>query len=74
LNLSAKQTVGDAEVDIKDDIDFIDYGLVFGAGFEAGRLIGSVRYTHGIRDIEKTSTDKLRTRTITAMIGIAFNK
>ena len=69
LNLTATQSVGGTDVDIKDNIDFIDYGLMVGAGFEAGRVIGSVRYTHGIRDIEKTSTDKLTTRTITAMIG-----
>ena len=74
LNLTATQSVGGTDVDIKDNIDFIDYGLMVGAGFEAGRVIGSVRYTHGIRDIEKTSTDKLTTRTITAMIGITFDR
>jgi Outer membrane protein beta-barrel domain len=72
INLTATQTASGVDSDVKDSIDMLDYGLIVGAGFQAGRLIGNVRYTHGVRDISEDTTNKLRTRTVTAMVGISF--
>jgi hypothetical protein len=73
LRLQAKQIVSGTETDIKEEIDELDFGITVGVGFEAGRVMGSVRYTHGLRDIDTGGTDKLFNRALTAMVGVSLN-
>jgi hypothetical protein len=78
FNLSAKavskssgRTTTD---DIGDDIESFDYGVVFGAGWEAGRFTIDGRYTWGLSEIGKDEGDPEKTthRVIGILAGIRF--
>jgi hypothetical protein len=78
FNLSAKavskssgRTTTD---DIGDDIESFDYGVVFGAGWEAGRFTIDGRYTWGLSEIGKDEDDPEKTthRVIGILAGIRF--
>lgn len=60
--------------DISDDIESFDYGVVFGAGWEAGRLTIDGRYTWGLSGLGKDEDDpeKVTHRVIAIMAGIRF--
>jgi hypothetical protein len=62
------------EIDIKDDVETLDLGAVFGGGMEFGSLVVDARYTHGIRDIDKDTTDtvKIKTRAASITVGNRF--
>jgi hypothetical protein len=62
------------EIDIKDDIETLDLGAVVGGGMEFGSLVIDARYTHGIRDIDKDTTDSVtvKTRAASITVGIRF--
>ena len=60
--------------DIGDEIESFDYGLVFGAGWEAGRLTIDGRYTWGLSRINVDEADPQKTmhRVIAVLAGIRF--
>jgi hypothetical protein len=60
--------------DIGETIAASDYGIVFGAGWEAGRLTIDGRYTWGLSDInaEEDAEEKTRHRVIAVLAGIRF--
>jgi hypothetical protein len=62
-------------VDIGDEIKSFDYGVVFGAGWEAGRLTMDGRYTWGLSrigvDLDEDS-DKTTHRVIAVLAGVRF--
>ena len=43
--------------DIADDIAKYDHGILAGGGVEYGRLVGSVRYTWGTRDVSDRTVE-----------------
>jgi hypothetical protein len=60
--------------DISDEIKDVDYGIVFGAGWEAGRLTIDGRYTWGLSGIgaDETLEEKTTQRVIAVMAGVRF--
>jgi hypothetical protein len=60
--------------DISDEIEDVDYGVVFGAGWEAGRLTIDGRYTWGLSNIgsDETVEEKTTQRVIAVMVGVRF--
>jgi Outer membrane protein beta-barrel domain len=60
--------------DIGDELESFDYGVVFGAGWEAGRLTIDGRYTWGLSALGKDQNDpeKITHRVIAVMAGIRF--
>jgi len=77
FKLSAKSVseFGDftSEDDISDEIESVDYGVVFGAGWEAGRLTIDGRYTWGLSNISTREDDpKTQHRVISVLAGVRF--
>ena len=62
------------EIDIKDDLETLDVGAVFGGGLELGSLVVDARYTHGFRDIDKDTSDSVtvKNRAASITVGIRF--
>jgi hypothetical protein len=60
--------------DVSDEIESVDYGVVFGGGWEAGRFTVDGRYTWGLSDIGKddSAQEKTRHRVIAVMVGMRF--
>jgi len=58
------------EIDVMDQVKRFDFGVAMGGGVEFGKLVVDGRYTLGLTDIDKdtsdTSTTKNRTISITA--------
>ena len=78
FKLRAKATVGfrrreDVTDDIGDDIESFDYGVVFGAGWEAGRFSIDGRYTWGLSaSASMKTTSKTTHRVIAVLAGVRF--
>ena len=62
------------DVDISDEVQSFDFGLAMGGGVELGRLIIDGRYTLGLRDTDKDTTDTstMKNRTISITAGFRF--
>jgi len=62
------------ELDLKDDLESFDLGLVGAAGIELGRWVFDGRYTHGLSDIDADTSDdvKIRNRGFSVSAGIRF--
>jgi len=60
--------------DIGDEIESFDYGVVFGAGWEAGRLTIDGRYTWGLSRIgvDEGNPEKTTNRVIAVLAGVRF--
>jgi hypothetical protein len=59
--------------DISEDIESFDYGVVFGAGWEAGRLSIDGRYTWGLSNISVREDDpNTQHRVIAVLAGVRF--
>ena len=73
-NSTAKSGGQTTTEDIGDVIESFDYGVVFGAGWEAGRLILDGRYTWGLSGLGKDEDDpeKVTHRVIAVLVGIRF--
>jgi hypothetical protein len=73
-NSSAKSGGRTTNEDIGDVVENFDYGVVFGAGWEAGRLTIDGRYTWGLSALGKDQDDpeKITHRVIAVMAGIRF--
>jgi hypothetical protein len=70
---------GESEsVDISEEIEGFDFGLVFGAGVEFGRFTLDGRYTWGLSNInerlddDEFDTAKVTNRVISIMAGVRF--
>jgi hypothetical protein len=78
FKLSAKSTAesGDQEftLDISDEIESFDFGVVFGGGWESGRLTIDGRYTWGLSSIGNVDDipEKERHRVIAVLAGVRF--
>lgn len=62
------------DIDISDDVQSFDFGLAMGGGVEVGRVIVDGRYTLGLRDADKDTTDTstMKNRTISFTAGFRF--
>ena len=77
LSAEASATFGDQEVDdddIGDEIEDFDFGVVFGAGMDFGRLTVDGRYTLGFTNLSIDTEDaaKVKNRAISILAGIRF--
>jgi hypothetical protein len=60
-------------IDISDDIETFDFGVVFGGGVEFGRFVVDGRYTWGLSNLSKADDDlKVTNRVISIMGGVRF--
>ena len=62
------------EVDIADDVQSLDVGVVAAAGFHMGRWVFDGRYTHGLSDTDADTSDnvKIRNRVFSVSAGFRF--
>ncbi|HVH54780.1 MAG TPA: porin family protein [Vicinamibacterales bacterium] len=62
------------EVDIADDVESLDVGIVGAAGFQMGRWAFDGRYTHGLSDTDADTSDnvKIRNRVFSVSAGFRF--
>lgn len=63
-------------IDVTDDTEDTDYGVVFGGGVELGRgdvrgLI-DVRYLVGLRDVDSTTANEIKAGMLQVMGGVVF--
>lgn len=78
LKLRARQFIefGDdeEEVDLDDEVESSDFGLVAGASYEIGRVSVEGRYTWGLRNINAVDRDEveIQTRVYAVLAGFRF--
>jgi hypothetical protein len=62
------------EVNIADDVESLDIGVVGAAGLEMGRWVFDGRYTHGFSDTDADTSDnvKIRNRVFSVSAGLRF--
>jgi hypothetical protein len=60
------------EVDADEDIESTDVGLIFGGGVAAGPATFEARYDLGLRDLDKSAGQKVKSRTLSFLIGFRF--
>lgn len=62
------------ELDVKDDVETLDLGIVIAGGVEFGSIVVDGRYTHGFSDIDKDTSDdvKITNRAVSLTVGIKF--
>ena len=62
------------EVDIADDVESLDVGIVGAAGFHMRRWVFDGRYTHGLSDTDADTSDdvKIRNRVFSVSAGFRF--
>lgn len=71
LNLIAKSKSGDTTTDIKDNIEPLDYGLIFGGGAEIGKILVDGRYSLGLAKIDEGGGD-VKNGVLSLMVGYRF--
>ena len=59
------------EIDLTEDVERFDIGVAAGGGVELGSIVIDARYTHGLSDIDKDTSDdvKVRNRAVSLTIG-----
>jgi Outer membrane protein beta-barrel domain len=74
LRAKTRTTFGEVteELDVKDQVESMDYGVAAGGGVEIGKLVIDARYTYGFRDIDKDATSETRNRAIALTAGFRF--
>ena len=62
------------EIDIKDELENVDFGLVVAGGIEFGAIVVDGRYTHGLTNIDQASrgVDEIKNRAVSVTVGIKF--
>jgi hypothetical protein len=60
------------EIDIKDDVETLDLGVVVAGGVEFGSIVVDGRYTYGFSDIDKDEDVKSTNRAVSLTVGIKF--
>ena len=62
------------DMDISEDVERTDLGIVIGGGFDRGRLVLDARYTYGLRDVDARPDDavEVRNRAFTMTVGWTF--
>ena len=62
------------ESDSSDKVERIDFGVSLGGGAEFGRLVFDGRYVHGLKDVDKDRTDRIKitNRAVSITAGYRF--
>jgi hypothetical protein len=62
-------------LNIIDEFEGTDIGLMFGGGIDVARLIVEARYSYGLRQINKSFSDvaKLKSHSFALLFGVRFN-
>ncbi len=60
------------EIDLNEDVESFDLGVVGAAGIDLGRWVFDGRYTHGLSDIDARDDAKMRNRVLSVSAGIRF--
>ena len=62
------------EVDLDNEVETFDLGIVGGLGIDVGRWLVDARYTHGVSDTDKDTSDdvKIRNRVFSLSAGVRF--
>jgi hypothetical protein len=62
------------DVDVSDQFERLDYGIVAGGGLEMSRLVIDGRYTYGLADVDKDKTDATTTKNsaFSVSVGVRF--
>jgi hypothetical protein len=62
------------EIDISEDVERYDLGVVAAGGLEMGSILVDGRYTLGLSDIDKDTSDsvKITTRAVSLTVGFRF--
>jgi hypothetical protein len=71
-SISQSADCKDLDVDIK--IGSTDFGMVFGAGIDAGQWSINAQYDLGLKDIDTTATDHVKNRTLSFGLGYRLTK
>jgi hypothetical protein len=72
INLKAKQ----GNLDVKDNYESLDFGVLFGGGIEITRLLIEGRYNKGLRNLLKGgggNISEIKTQSFALLFGIRFN-
>lgn len=76
LRAKTRADFGDAieEIDVSDDVERFDLGVAVGGGLEFRRVVVDARYTHGLTDIDKDTSDgvKVANRAVSVTAGFKF--
>jgi hypothetical protein len=78
FTVSAKAAVdiGDQSIsdDFKEEVESVDYGVVFGVGWESARFLLDGRYSWGLSVLsnDPNDADQARHRVISVLAGIRF--
>jgi hypothetical protein len=71
FNTAAKFVeAGQPDEDFKDQVKSTDFGWTVGAGIEAGRFTADARYTLGLSNIAKNSSDSVKNGVFAVMVGV----
>jgi len=60
------------EEDIKDDVESVEFSLVFGGGVRFGNATVEARYDLGLNDLDKQELVEGKTRTFSILFGFSF--
>lgn len=60
------------EIDITDQVEALDYGVAAGGGTERGRLVIDARFTLGLKDVDKDTSDSARTRNRALSLTVGY--
>jgi hypothetical protein len=61
------------EEDIKDDIESVEFSLVFGGGVRFGNAMIEARYDFGLNDLDKDEFAEGKTRTFSVLFGFGWS-
>jgi hypothetical protein len=64
----------DFEDDNSDDIEPVEFSLVFGGGVKFGQASLEARYDLGLNDLVKDSLEEAKSRTFSILFGFSFGK
>jgi outer membrane protein with beta-barrel domain len=72
INLKAKQ----GNLDVKDNYESLDFGVLFGGGIEITRILIEGRYNKGLRNLLKGgggNINEIKTQSFALLFGVRFN-
>jgi Outer membrane protein beta-barrel domain len=73
FNTSAKQKAGDVEVDIDDEIEPVEFSVVFGGGVKFGQASIEARYDLGLNNLSSSEVGSIKSRTFSVLFGFGWS-
>lgn len=75
FTINAKLTAeGEDDVDLGDDVEGTDFGLIVGGGVPIGPVVIEARYDLGFRDLDPDEDFDVKTRTFSILVAYRFAK